>query len=77
MSPFLRVPVAPELKKIYACGVLAWLIQMQSLKIAVLPVSWLPEDKTTRNLIIDERSEYSTGEKKQFLYGLLLSTAVT
>ena len=26
---------------------------------------------------IDERSEYSTGEKKQFLYGLLLSTAVT
>ena len=27
--------------------------------------------------IIDERSEYSTGEKKQFLYGLLLSTAVT
>ena len=27
--------------------------------------------------IFDERSEYSTGEKKQFLYGLLLSTAVT
>ena len=33
----------------------------------------LSEDKT----LIDERSEYSTGEKKQFLYGLLLSTAVT
>ena len=27
--------------------------------------------------LIDERSEYSTGEKKQFMYGLLLSTAVT
>ena len=28
-------------------------------------------------ILIDERSEYSTGEKKQFLYCLLVSTAVT
>ena len=38
--------------------------------------------KTKYMCIIDERSEYSTGEystgeKNQFLYGLLLSTAVT
>ena len=30
-SPFLHVPVTPDSKKLYVCGILAWLNQMQSL----------------------------------------------
>ena len=52
LSPFLRVPVTPELKK----NICVWgpgLAESDAVTFfAVLPVSWLPEDKSTRNFRI-------------------------
>ena len=49
LTPFLRVPVTPELRK----NICMWgpgLADSGAVTFfAVLPVSWLPEDKTTRN----------------------------
>ena len=52
LSPFLRVPVTPELKKnICMCG--PGSAESDAVTFfALLPVLWLPEDKANRNFRI-------------------------